>query len=223
MRALKHRPTWHGPGNSQGKNPPMLSAAGSEPQERRNAPAFEPTPQNPIGPHGKARCKVHSLRSQKSAKPKAVGAPSTKPRWPKRSHRQRSAPARLSHPVPKLVHRRVAVEITLEVLLVELRVVKGTELRRQSSQGSNKTEDPVYRVNTKTELRLARKVEAILRFTLHRNQRTSCRGKLGDQSNTGIHRVGEVAITIRNLKARSCTLRQSERRFIHGMIVAANV
>src|SRR5271156_6611744 len=76
----------------------------------------------------------------------------------------------LSHPVPELVHRRVGVEIALEVFLVELRVVKGAELCRQSSEGSNKTEDPIYRVNAKTELRLPRKVEAILRFTLHRNQ-----------------------------------------------------
>ena len=86
----------------------------------------------------------------------------------------------LSDPVPELVHRRVVVEITLEVFLVELRVVKGAELCRQASECSNKPEDPVDRVNAKAEPRLPRKAEAILRFTLHRAQRISRRGKLGD-------------------------------------------
>src|SRR5580658_5572431 len=106
----------------------------------------------------------------------------------------------LSDPVPELVHRRVVVEIALEVFLVELRVVKGAESCRQTPECSNKTQDPVDRVNAKTELRLPRKVEAVFRLTLHRNQRISRRGELGDQTNTGVHRVCEVADSIRNLE-----------------------
>src|SRR5271156_6518967 len=73
----------------------------------------------------------------------------------------------LSDPVPELVHRRGAVEIALEVFLLELRVVKGTELCGQSPESSNKPEDPIDSVNAESELCLARKVEALLRFTLH--------------------------------------------------------
>ena len=69
---------------------------------------------------------------------------------------------------------------------------------RQSSEGSNKPEDPVDRVNAKSEPCLARKVEAIFRFILHGGQRRPRCGKLGDQTDSGIDRVGEVANSIRN-------------------------
>ena len=70
-------------------------------------------------------------------------------------------------------HRRVILQMTLELYLVELCMVKGAEACCQAPECSDKPELQIEQLAEETELRLLRKVQAILGFTLHLNERIS--------------------------------------------------
>ena len=101
-------------------------------------------------------------------------------------------------------------------ILVELRMVKGAEFCRQAPECSDKTELRIGHVNAKAELRLPRKVEAILRFTLHLNERTSRRDKLGDQARHGLY-TAYVRSPILFAISKACASRYGNPRDVSSM------
>ena len=88
----------------------------------------------------------------------------------------------LSDPVPALGQRqhRVTRQMALEPKLIKLLIVEGAEFRRQATEGPDKPELRGDDVNDETEPHLLRKLEAILGFTLHLNERISRREKVRD-------------------------------------------
>ena len=92
----------------------------------------------------------------------------------------KEAGLQLADPVPALRRRqaRVALQTLLEPALVELRVVEGAEVRRQSTKRPDQPELRGDDVDDETEPRLLRKFEPILGFALHLDERISRREKV---------------------------------------------
>ena len=68
--------------------------------------------------------------------------------------------------------------MALEPKLIKLPIVKGAEFRRQATEGPDKPELRGNEVNDETEPHLLGKLEAMLGFTLHLNERISRRQKV---------------------------------------------
>src|SRR6202034_4841252 len=96
---------------------------------------------------------------------------------------------------------RVTLQMTLELHLVELCVVKGAEFFRQASECADNPELRTNHAGNEAELRLLRQSGAGLGFTLHFDERISRCDKLGDQGEKAVHvtRHGDDVIT--NIKS----------------------
>src|SRR5262249_47726954 len=79
-------------------------------------------------------------------------------------------------------------------------IIKGTEFRRQATERPDKPELCGDDVNDETEPGLLRKLEAILSFTLHLDERISRRQKVRVQVVAAVRRTTEVADLVRGLK-----------------------
>src|SRR5882724_1373028 len=91
--------------------------------------------------------------------------------------------------------------MALELKLIEPLIVEGAECRRQATE---RPDQPALRgddVNDETEPSLLRKLEAILGFTLHLNERISRREKVRVQVVAAISRKGEVADFVRGIES----------------------
>src|SRR5262249_4742894 len=79
-------------------------------------------------------------------------------------------------PVPALEFRqgRIAGQIPLKVMLVELSIVEGSKFRSQTAKGPHQAELRFDVVDDETEPNFSCEVEAILGLTLHVNQWISC-------------------------------------------------
>jgi len=105
----------------------------------------------------------------------------------------------------------------LEPNLIKLPVVKGAEFRRQATEGPDKPKLCGDEVNDVTEPGLLGKLEAILGFTLHLNQRISSRQKVRVQVVAAVRRKVRSPVLFAASKARRSRSRQARKCFVHGM------
>src|SRR5882724_4021920 len=84
-----------------------------------------------------------------------------------------------SDPVPALgeCQCRIAGQMALEPQFIKLFIVKGTELRRRTTEGPDEPELRGDDVNGEAKPGLLRKLEAFLGLTLHLHERISRRQK----------------------------------------------
>src|SRR5882724_6949721 len=90
--------------------------------------------------------------------------------------------------------------MALELKLIEPLIVEGAECRRQATERPDQPELRGDDVNDETEPGLLRKLEAILGFTLHLDERISRRQKVRVQVVAAVRRKTEVANLVRSLE-----------------------
>src|SRR5580704_4276373 len=95
-------------------------------------------------------------------------------------------------------HRRVILQLPLELYFVEPCIVKGAEACCQAPECSDKPEPQIEQLDEETELRLLRKAQAILGFPLDLNERISRLDREGDQAEPAVHCICKVTDSVCN-------------------------
>ena len=121
----------------------------------------------------------------------------------------------LSDPVPALRCRQTWVtrQTAFEQELIEFLVVEGAEFRRQATKCPDKPELRGDDIDDETEPSLLRKVEPILGFTLHLNERVSRREKVSVQALAAIGCKREVAGPVCGLESAAQQITASPDMF----------
>src|ERR1700676_937700 len=83
--------------------------------------------------------------------------------------------------------------MALEPKFIKLFIVKGTKLVCQATEGSDQPKLPGNAVNDETEPGPLSKLEPVLGFTLHLNERIACREQVRAQVRTAVCRICEIA------------------------------
>src|SRR5580704_12080263 len=114
----------------------------------------------------------------------------------------KAASLQLSDPIPALGQRqdRIACQMALELCLIEALLVEGPELRGKAKQRSDEPELRGDDVDNDAEPRLLGKLEAILGFPLHLNERIARREQVCVQVVAAISRKGEVTDFVRGIE-----------------------
>src|ERR1700722_19619133 len=113
----------------------------------------------------------------------------------------------------------------LEPNLIKLPVVKEAETRRQATEGPDKPKLSGDEVNDVTEPGLLGKLETILGFTLHLNQRISSRQEVRVQVIAAVRGKSEIAGLVRGLKSATQQITASPEMFRprHDVVSEARV
>src|SRR3984893_13315486 len=113
----------------------------------------------------------------------------------------KEARLQLAGPIPTFGQRqsRVTGQMALEPQLIKLPIGKGTKFLRQATETSDQPELRGNAVDDETEPHLMGKLEAMLGFALHLNERIARREQVRVQVHAAVRRKCEIADLVRGL------------------------